>query len=509
MNPAAYRPQARKPRGFPDRRAGDLALESWIIQRACAIFELWGYEHLDTGAFEFADVLGKFLPDADRPNAGVFALQDDDNQWLSLRYDLTAPLARFVAEHFDQLPKPYKRFAAGPVWRNEKPGPGRFREFLQCDADMVGILDPASDAEMVAMMAAAYEAIGLRETDYRIRISSRKLLNGLMAGLDIAQDDTGDARRLIVLRAMDKLDRLGIGGVGDLLQKGRRDESGDFTRGADLSSQQADSVIAFLTADQASPDRGQTLAALATLIGNEEGQAGLEELATMDRVLDNFALSGECVRFDPSVVRGLEYYTGPVFEAELIAQTTREGLRAEGDAPMASGGASLGSIGGGGRYDDLVSRFRGESIPATGFSIGVSRLAAALRARDAQNAARKGPVVILSLDPALQADYFAMAQELRGAGIASDVYLGRAGLKAQMKYADRRAARVVILLGADEKDRGEITLKDLDIGAAMAQGIDDHSLWRSERPGQFSGPRSELVAMVQNVLARSNPAGTP
>lgn len=506
MNPAAFRPKARKPRGFPDRRAGELALETRIIQSACAIFELWGYEHLDTGAFEFADVLGKFLPDSDRPNAGVFALQDDDNQWLSLRYDLTAPLARFVAEHFDQLPKPYKRFAAGPVWRNEKPGPGRFREFLQCDADMVGVLDPAGDAEMVAMMAAAYDAIGLREADYKIRISSRKLLNGLMARLQIAQDDRGNAQRLIVLRAMDKLDRLGISGVGDLLQKGRRDESGDFTPGANLSAPQAEAVIAFLTADQSTTNRGQTLAVLAPLIGNEDGEAGLQELAIMDRVLDNFGLSGQRVRFDPSVVRGLEYYTGPVFEAELIAQSMHDGSSNQGGAQSAPAGASLGSIGGGGRYDDLVSRFRGESIPATGFSIGVSRLAAALRARDAQNAEPKGPVLILSLDPALQADYFAMAQELRRAGIASDVYLGKAGLKAQMKYADRRASRVVILLGADEKDRGEITLKDLDMGAAMAHGIDDHSLWRSERPGQFSGPRSDLVAMVQRVLARSSKA---
>ncbi|MGE0829777.1 MAG: ATP phosphoribosyltransferase regulatory subunit, partial [Hyphomonadaceae bacterium] len=275
-----FRPKARSPRGFQDRRGPALAAERALVAKISAVYAQWGFEALETGAFEYADALGKFLPDQDRPNEGVFALEDDDQQWMALRYDLTAPLARFAAENFDQLPKPYRRWAAGPVWRNEKPGPGRFREFWQCDADTVGAATPAADAEMIAMACAAYEAAGLKPSQFRININTRSLLNGVLAA--IGAEDAGV--KLGVLRAIDKLDRLGADGVRLLLGPGRKDESGDFTKGAGLKDADAARVLAFLSAGRAT--RGETLAALADIAsGTAEGEAGLNELRQIDDVL--------------------------------------------------------------------------------------------------------------------------------------------------------------------------------------------------------------------------------
>ncbi len=228
--PQDFRPEARAPRGFADKRARDLRAERAILEAVSAVYERYGFEALDTGAFEYADALGKFLPDSDRPNEGVFALQDDDDQWMALRYDLTAPLARFAAQNWETLPKPFRRYAFGPVWRNEKPGPGRFRQFIQCDADTVGSARPEADAEIIAMAVEGLEAAGLPRGAAVLKINNRKLLNGLLtsAGAESA------GQKLAVLRAVDKLDRLGVDGVRLLLGEGRLDESGDFTKGAGL-----------------------------------------------------------------------------------------------------------------------------------------------------------------------------------------------------------------------------------------------------------------------------------
>ncbi|MBX3510094.1 MAG: histidine--tRNA ligase family protein, partial [Hyphomonadaceae bacterium] len=216
------RPKARRARGLMDRRGFGLGLERGLIQRISKVYEDWGFEPLETPAFEYADALGKFLPDQDRPNEGVFALQDDDEQWLALRYDLTAPLARFVAENYDALPKPYRRWAAGPVWRNEKPGPGRFREFWQCDADTVGSASPAADAEMIAMACAAYDAVGLSAGKVQVKFSTRRVLDAVLERIGVPAG--AFSTRLIVLRAIDKYDRLGREGVAALLGAGRKDE---------------------------------------------------------------------------------------------------------------------------------------------------------------------------------------------------------------------------------------------------------------------------------------------
>jgi histidyl-tRNA synthetase len=475
------RPKARAVRGFQDRRADVLAAERRIVTAVSEVYESFGFELLETPAFEYADALGKFLPDAERPNAGVFALQDDDDQWMALRYDLTAPLARFVAENAG-LPKPFRRYAFGAVWRDEKPGPGRYRQFVQCDADTVGSARPEADAEIIAMAVAGYAAAGLAPSRYVVRVNSRKLLNGLMAAQGL-----GDAgQRLAVLRAVDKLDRLGAAGVADLLGAGRLDESGAFTKGAELKKAAIDAVIAFISARRET--RGATIDALFSLVGGSaEGVAGLEELARIGQSLAALGVADTAAVIDPAVVRGLEYYTGAVFEAELV-----------GDG---EGAARLGSVGGGGRYDDLVARFTGEPMPATGFSFGVSRLVESLAAAELTKRERKrGPVVVIAFEAARMADYSAAASELRAAGIAAEVYLGESGMRAQMKYADRRASPAAVIMGEDEIAAGQVTVKDLDLGRRLAEDVADNRSWREGRPGQVTAPRAELAATVRRIL---------
>ena len=399
---APLRPRARAPRGFQDRRAGALDLERRILAAVSRVYETYGFEQLDTGAFEYADALGKFLPDADRPNEGVFALQDDDEQWMALRYDLTAPLARFAAEHWDSLPKPFRRYAFGTVWRDEKPGPGRFRQFVQCDADTVGSARPEADAEIIAMAVEGYAAAGLPRGAYVVKVNNRKLLNGLLAAAGVLDG----AQMLAVLRAVDKLDRLGASGVTALLGAGRKDESGAFTAGAQLPTAAIDAVLAFIAAGGGG--RSQTLDRLAGVIGGSAaGDEGLIELGRIGDALTALGVADDAAVLDPSVVRGLEYYTGAVFEAELTGSTVDE----RGET------VRFGAIGGGGRYDDLVARFTGEKTPATGFSFGVSRLAAALgHVTDAAADRARGPVVVIAFDAARMADYFALAAELRANG---------------------------------------------------------------------------------------------
>ena len=399
------------------------------MEAVSRVYESYGFEALDTGAFEYADALGKFLPDADRPNEGVFALQDDDEQWMALRYDLTAPLARFVAQNWETLPKPFRRYAFGKVWRDEKPGPGRYREFVQCDADTVGSARPEADAEIIAMAVEGYAAAGLPRDAYALKINNRKLLNGLLTAAGVA--DGG--QKLAALRAVDKLDRLGLDGVKLLLGEGRLDESGAFTKGAGLTGAAVDAVLAFVGAARGT--RTATLDRLANVIGGSaEGDEGLAELSRIGASLGAFGVGDDQALFDPSVVRGLEYYTGAVFEAELMAETLDE----------AGERVRFGSIGGGGRYDDLVARFTGEKVPATGFSFGVSRLAAALAAGGAATDAARGPVVVIAFNETEMPEYQGVAAELRAAGLAAEVYLGSSGMRAQMRYADKRLSPAAV-----------------------------------------------------------------
>ncbi|MGY6708312.1 MAG: histidine--tRNA ligase [Rhizobiaceae bacterium] len=475
-----------------------------------AVYELYGFEPVEQPMIEYTDALGKFLPDQDRPNEGVFSFQDDDEQWLSLRYDLTAPLARFVAENFEQLPKPYRSYRQGWVFRNEKPGPGRFRQFMQFDADIVGSPGVVADAEMAMMMADTLEAVGIARGDYVIRVNNRKVLDGVLEAIGLGGDENA-GRRLGVLRAIDKLDKFGPEGVRLLLGKGRLDESGDFTKGAGLDERGIGVVMSFLGFElfnahdnggsfhkvepgaelQEAPGFLKWLLEYADI--GPTGKDGGRELAEIASLVAAAGYDDGRVKIDPSVVRGLEYYTGPVYEAELTFPVTNE----KGET------VRFGSVAGGGRYDGLVKRFTGQDVPATGFSIGVSRLMTALKNLGKLNeAGTTAPVVVLVMDRDTESlgRYQKMVASLREAGIRAEMYLGGSGMKAQMKYADRRGAPCVVIQGADERASGEVQIKDLVAGARAAAEITDNTEWRESRPAQFSVKEDELVAAVRGVI---------
>jgi histidyl-tRNA synthetase len=439
----------------------------------------------------------------------VFSFQDDDEQWISLRYDLTAPLARYVAENFDSLPKPYRSYRAGYVYRNEKPGPGRFRQFMQFDADTVGSASPAADAEMCMMAADTMEALGIPRGSYVVKVNNRKVLDGVMESIGLGGEENA-GRRLTVLRAIDKLDRLGIEGVKQLLGEGRKDESGDFTKGAGLGSEQIESLL-LLTAPSVQAVRynvdgsggANNLDTVRLLRANFQSdiyQQGLDELQAIGELVESAGYAATSknpdvrVLIDTSVVRGLEYYTGPVYEVELTLETKDEKGR-----PV-----RFGSVGGGGRYDGLVSRFRGEPVPATGFSIGVSRLQAALTMLGKLDTKPEfGPVVVTVFDRDRVADYQKMVAALRAAKIRAELYLGNPkNMGNQFKYADKRNSPCVIIQGSDEKARGEVQIKDLIDGAKAAAAIASNQEWREARPAQFSCREDEIVAKVREVLAR-------
>ena len=517
MSEKSKKPQklkARLPRGLVDRGPAELAATRRMIAVIQQVYELYGFEPVETPAMEYTDALGKFLPDQDRPNEGVFSFQDDDEQWISLRYDLTAPLARYVAENFDALPKPYRSYRAGHVYRNEKPGPGRFRQFMQFDADTVGSASPAADAEICMMAADAMEALGIPRGAYVVKVNNRKVLDGVLEAIGLGGDQNA-GRRLTVLRAVDKLDKFGPEGVRLLLGPGRKDESGDFTKGAGLDEAQSDAVLQSLNfrinftqaADGSWRENleGDFPASFLVSPGETLMKQGLNELGEIYKLVAASGYGEDRIRIDPSVVRGLEYYTGPVYEVELLLDT-----RDDKGRPV-----RFGSVGGGGRYDGLVSRFRGEPVPATGFSIGVSRLQAALTLLGKLDLrAEPGPVVVTVFDRERVADYQRMVAQLRQAGIRAELYLGNPkNMGNQFKYADRRNSPCVIIQGSDEKARGEVQIKDLIEGAKAAAAIASNQEWREMRPAQFAAKEDNLVEAVREVLARHDvtwgwPSGT-
>jgi histidyl-tRNA synthetase len=510
-----------------------------MLETIRKVYELYGFEPVETPAIEYTDALGKFLPDQDRPNEGVFSFQDDDEQWLSLRYDLTAPLARYVAEHFDTLPKPYRSYRAGWVFRNEKPGPGRYRQFMQFDADTVGSASPAADAEMCMMAADTMEALGIPRGSYVVRVNNRKVLDGVMEAIGLG-GEANAGKRVTVLRAIDKLDRLGVEGVKLLLGPGRKDESGDFTKGAGLDGTQIIRVLSlvttapqmfaleteFTTRQQAEdfianmPDTDRYSVVFNERIGlfgvlsnastlanlrhrfsdNQTVCEGLDELQLLSNLTYYAGYRPDQISIDPSVVRGLEYYTGPVYEVELTFAMTGD----DGKASTSAQPVRFGSVGGGGRYDGLIARFRGEPVPATGFSIGVSRLLAALSHLGKINTKPEpGPVIVTVFDQDRLADYQRMASELRKAGIHAELYLGAGRFGPQMKYADRRRSPCVVIQGSDEKQKGEVQIKDLILGAELAglsKKRDDYLA--KQAAAQFAVPESRLVEAVREVLAR-------
>lgn len=531
--------KARLPRGLKDSGPAELSATREMVEKIRKVYELYGFEAVETPAIEYTETLGKFLPDTDRPNEGVFSFQDDDEQWMSLRYDLTAPLARYVAENFETLPKPYRSYRVGWVYRNEKPGPGRYRQFMQFDADTVGAASVAADAEMCMMAADTMEAFGIKRGDYVIKVNNRKVLDGVMDAAGVKPE-----QRLTVLRAIDKLDRLGVKEVRKLLAKGRKDESGDFTKGADLSEDQIELIEKlyghqenskqdfFLSRHKVDAASGDD----ATFIGPSGHEhvfadprfldtyekifadspvvrSGINELREISEIVRQTGYGTKRIKIDVSVVRGLEYYTGPVYEAELTFETKDE----KGNP------VRFGSVGGGGRYDGLVARFRGEPVPATGFSIGVSRLLAALQTLGkAGTEAEQGPVVVTVFDKDRVAEYMKFVKELRdspidpkkpdGPKIRAELYLGNPkNFGNQLKYADKRNSPCAIIQGPDEKDDPagpQVIVKDLTVGAELAKlekGRDEYL--QKQAGAQRKVPVADLVKAVREVLSRHGKHG--
>jgi len=522
--------RARLPRGLADRGPAEIAATRAMVETIREVYERYGFEPVETPAFEYTDALGKFLPDQDRPNEGVFSLQDDDEQWISLRYDLTAPLARYVAENFDALPKPYRSYRFGWVFRNEKPGPGRFRQFMQFDADTVGSGSPAADAEMCMMAADTMEALGIPRGSYVVKVNNRKVLDGVMEAIGLSGAESS-GQRLSVMRAIDKADKFPREEIYKLLTVGRWDGGeegkGDFTKGAGLATEAADRVLrfvlpeyelehlSFISADDPLPtddeviyteggtprfvDFRKTLEAWSSLVaGSATGNEGIEELGSMLRLFQSAGYGARRIRIEQSVVRGLEYYTGPVYEVELLLETKDEKGR-----PV-----RFGSVGGGGRYDGLVSRFRGEPVPATGFSIGVSRLQAALTLIGKLGTRpATGPVVVTVFDRERLADYQKMVSQLRAEDIRAELYLGNPkNMGNQLKYADKRNSPCVIIQGSDEKndpDGPQVIVKDLILGAELAALDKDRDDYlQRQADAQRKVPQLGMVDEVRRILAR-------
>lgn len=503
------RPKAETPKGFRDYFGAEVTERAAMLSTIAEVYRAHGFDPLETSAVETVEALGKFLPDVDRPNEGVFAWQDEGGDWLALRYDMTAPLARVAAQFRNDLPSPYRRYTMGPVWRNEKPGPGRFRQFYQCDADTVGAASVAADAEICGMLSDALEAVGIPRGDYVVRVNNRKVLDGIIEGLTVRREGKKSPSDLsfkemmetkltewefvsrdAVLRTIDKFDKVGEQGVLELLTNGRKDDSGAFIDGVGLDEKSARNVISFMKSKGCSNQ--ETIANLRSLIDYSDiGMQGVDELEQIASLLESQGYGPDRIVIDPSVVRGLGYYTGPVFEAELTFEILDEKGRKR----------SFGSVAGGGRYDDLVKRFTGQEVPATGVSIGVDRLLAALRAKGRIGGAAQGPVVVTVMDRDRMGDYLAMAATLRRAGIRAEVYLGNPkNFGNQLKYADKRESPVAIIQGADEAARGVVQIKDLILGAKIAASASVEE-WKAQ-PAQFEVPTGEMVAKVQEVLAR-------
>jgi len=430
------KPSKELPLGFVDRQEKELLIRDFVISNIKEVMIKFGFQYLETPSFEYTDSIGKFLPDKERPDAGVFSFKDE-NKWLSLRYDLTAPLARYVAKNYLEIPKPFKRYQLGTVWRNEKPGPGRFREFLQFDADYVGTKSLQADAELCVLISEILEKCGLDKKDYTVKISSRKFTDKLFEQLKIKSKDQIST----TLRALDKIDRLGWVEAKKLLGEGRKDKSGDYTKGANLNNDQikiVENALKSKTSDS-------------------------EDVLEIIKIFTDYNF--ENYKFDPSVIRGLEYYTGPIFEVNLNFEVKNS----KGQA------IQFGSIGGGGRYDNLVSNFGNFDCPATGISIGLDRLVFALMQKKDFKIKTTRPVVICVFDKNKNKEYVGILNKLRTSNFSSEIYPGEGKLKKQMEYANKIGSPAVILYGDNEIKAGKATLKNLKSGKEISVTIESLS----------------------------------
>ena len=453
--------KAQLPKGFRDSSEDSIDIRNQVINIIRNECEQFGFKNIETPALEYTEALGKFLPDVDRPSGGVFSFQDDDGQWLSMRYDLTAPLARYVAENYQFIPKPFKRYQFGSVWRNEKPGPGRYREFIQFDADAIGISNNYIDAELCVIVARIFKKIGFSENEYKIKYSSRIIWENLFKQIEIE-----DKQIPAVLRAVDKLDRVGINGVKDLLLKGREDQSGDFMEGVNLKNDQVNKILDFISNKNSKDD----------------------QLSSFEEYLQNY--KDLPFEFDPTVVRGLEYYTGLVFEVELTTKVVND----KGKEVI------FGSVAGGGRYDKLIARFGKEDVPATGISIGIDRLIYAIEQFDKIQSNKKPLIIIANLIPEQISNYLSIAEVVRDEGYACEIFYGSNNLSKQLKYSDKRKASLVIIIGEDEIKNKTISIKNLTVGKELSKNIDSREEWKELKAGQFIINKDDLITELKKIL---------
>jgi histidyl-tRNA synthetase len=483
------------PSGFIDRKGNELILKDRLTEIIKKNFQLYGYEPLSTPGFEISENIGKFLPDEDRPNSGVFGFKDGKN-WISLIYDLTAPLARYFSANETLISKPFKRYQVGNVWRNEKPGPGRFREFTQIDADIVGTKNILADVEMTVLLADSLNKCGLDKEEFIIRVSNRKCFFGMLVWVGISNEK----QRIAITRAVDKYDRLGIKGVASLLGKGRNDKSGDFTIGVGLNQKQIEKITEYIEDNTVYDNERKNMTGSARFapLGSYDDLSplyaeGLKELGT---IFDNteFSEFKNQIVYSPTLVRGIEYYTGNIFEANLLFKVkNQKGQEVE-----------FGSVGGGGRYDTLVSKFSNNPAPAVGVSIGLDRLLVGIQQKDnffknnkIENA---GPVVICLFEQTNMASYYKILNMLRSSGINSEIYSGDGGIKAQMKYADRRNSPAVILYGENEAKSGTVTIKNLNAGKKSSDEIKTRKDWKSNESAQATVKLENLINEIKKII---------
>ena len=484
--------------GFTDRKGNELILKDRLIEIIKRNFQLYGFEPLETPGFEISENIGKFLPDEDRPMSGVFGFKDE-RDWISLRYDLTAPLARYVAANETLISKPFKRYQVGTVWRNEKPGPGRFREFTQIDADIVGTKNPLADAEICILLADTLQKCGLNKNEYVIKASNRKCFFGILDWLGISDE----SQKVGTIRAVDKFDRLGTKGVESLLGEGRKDSSGDYTKGVGLKPEAVRRILEYIkyASDidffrNAPPAEYDGISPI-----YDEGNKELSNFFNITRASE----FKEQIIYSPSLVRGIEYYTGTIFEANLLFKVkNQKGQKVE-----------FGSVGGGGRYDDLVSRFTNNLVPATGVSIGLDRLLVGIQQtntfwKNNKEIENVGPVVIciFDMEPFLAkagkeektAPYYNLLKMLRSAGIKSEIYSGDGSLKAQIKYADKRNSPAVILYGENEAKSGTVTIKNLKLGKEMSAEAKTREDWTKDKKAQITVKLENLVNEINKII---------
>jgi histidyl-tRNA synthetase len=497
------RPKARNYKGFRDIFAADLLARRRVIETIREVYERYGFSPLETPTLEYVDCLGKFLPESHTPEGGIFAFENPDlssgtrenhpDWWLGMRYDLTAPLARVVAQYQQDLPRPFRRYQIGQVWRYEKPGPGRFREFIQFDFDTVGSASMIADAEACMIVCDALEALGFKVGEYQIRVNNRKILQGVLEAAGLAESDITDETSKVgtALRAIDKLDRIGMAGVKSLLGEGRKDESGDYTQGAGLDSAQVDKIEAYLNA--ASDSRTDVCDTLEKLVGDSEiGAEGVAELREIDSLLNALEYNSDRVLYDPTVVRGLGYYTGPVYEGVI----TKEIIDEKGKV------RDFGSVFGGGRYDTLIERFTGQKVPATGASVGVDRLMEAVKLlQPGATRAATSAVLVTVMDKSRIADYLKITSEIRNAGINAEVFTGSGNFGKQLQYADRCGIPLALIAGEDEFASGEYQIKDLELGRRLAGDISDRDAWLKDRPSQQAVKADKLIESIRELLS--------